>query len=44
MANYQQIFLDNAFGNFETLLTKVTLSSSWATTSTWSTTTSPSSA
>ncbi len=27
MATYQQIFLDNAFGNFEDLLTKVTLSS-----------------
>ncbi|HVO88691.1 MAG TPA: DUF1800 family protein [Casimicrobiaceae bacterium] len=27
MAIYQQIFLDNAFGNFEDLLTKVTLSS-----------------
>ena len=27
MAAYQQIFLDNAFGNYEDLLTKVTLSS-----------------
>ena len=27
MATYQQIFLDNAFGNYETLMTKVTLSS-----------------
>ena len=27
MAIYQQIFLDNAFGNFEDLMTKVTLSS-----------------
>ena len=27
MAKYQQIFLDNAFGNFEDLLTRVTLSS-----------------
>lgn len=27
MAGYQQIFLDNAFGNYETLMTKVTLSS-----------------
>ena len=27
MANYQQIFLDNAFGNYEDILTKVTLSS-----------------
>ena len=27
MATYQQIFLDNAFGNFEDLMTKVTLSS-----------------
>ena len=27
MATYQQIFLDNAFGNYETLMTRVTLSS-----------------
>ncbi len=27
MAKYQQIFLDNAFGNYEDILTKVTLSS-----------------
>jgi uncharacterized protein (DUF1800 family) len=27
MATYQQIFLDNAFGNYEDILTKVTLSS-----------------
>jgi len=27
MAKYQQIFLDNAFGNYEAILTKVTLSS-----------------
>jgi uncharacterized protein (DUF1800 family) len=27
MAEYQQIFLDNAFGNYEDILTKVTLSS-----------------
>ena len=27
MAKYQQIFLDNAFGNFEDILTRVTLSS-----------------
>jgi len=27
MARYQQIFLDNAFGNFEDILTRVTLSS-----------------
>jgi len=27
MATYQQIFIDNAFGNFEDLITKVTLSS-----------------
>lgn len=27
MATYQQIFLDNAFGNYEALMTKVTLSS-----------------
>jgi len=27
MATYQQIFLDNAFANYETLMTKVTLSS-----------------
>ena len=27
MAKYQQLFLDNAFGNFQDLLTKVTLSS-----------------
>jgi uncharacterized protein (DUF1800 family) len=26
MANYQQIFLDNAFGNYEDILTRVTLS------------------